>query len=191
MHYVLYIPGLGDHNLVGQCFVVRKWRLFGVKPIIIPMIWNNNEPFNDKLAKITSQVDSLFADGHRVSLVGISAGGSAVINALAARNGKIHRVALICGEVNPAITVAPKLVKENPAFAESVDLLQESLDKLTKEDRARIRSYRPIADKVVPINDTKISGAETKLMPTFGHLASIIYAITLGSFGVVRWLKKS
>lgn len=191
MHYVLYIPGLGDHNLTGQSFVVKKWSWYGIKPLVIPMLWNDSELFESKLARIVDQIDSLSASGHRVSLVGVSAGGSAVINALAARPGKIHRTVLICGEVNPSITVDPQLAKNNPAFVKSVNLLQKSFNKLTKENRAKICSYHPFIDNVVPIIDTKISGATSKLLPSFGHIASIIYSISLGSFGVVRWIKKS
>lgn len=189
MHYVIYVPGLGDNNLAGQKAIVTKWRWFGVTPKIVPMIWNDGEKFVDKLARLTSAIDDLASKG-TVSLVGVSAGGSAVINALASCASKIHKIILICAEVNPNITINPKIARDNPAFVESINILGGNLASLNASTRSKIRSYHPLIDETVPVKDTKIDGAKSKLLLSFSHAPTIALAISLISPIFLHWLKK-
>ena len=190
MHYILYIPGLGDERIAGQQKAVTFWRKYGVKPHVVQMYWADGQPFAPKLKKITDLIDKLAINGDKISLIAVSAGASAALNAFALRTSQVHRVALICGEIRLGARIGTNFRRKNPAFVESKDYLHDSLAQLTQKDRARIVSYHPITDTMVPPSHTKLSGATSKIMPAFGHFWGIAYGITLGAFGIIRWLKK-
>lgn len=190
MHHIIYIPGLGDERIAGQQKAVTFWHHYGVTPHVLQMNWANNEPFTKKLQKITDLIDYLAINGNKVSLVGVSAGASATLNAFALRANHVHRVALICGEIRLGARIGANYRRKNPAFVESKDHLHDSIALLHAQSRAKIVSYHPITDMTVPPSHTKLSGATSKIMPAFGHFWGITYGITFGAFGVVRWLKK-
>src|SRR6266542_6900779 len=99
VHHVIYVPGLGDHMPHGQQLVPGYWRLFGVQGHYEPMHWNDKMPFAPKLERLIARIDELAPDGP-VSLVGSSAGASAVLVAYGARLDKVAGVECICGKIN-------------------------------------------------------------------------------------------
>lgn len=189
-HAIIYVPGLGDSRIAGQQRAVRTWTLYDVKPELFQMNWADGELFQPKLQRLLDTIDSLAENGYDVSLVGVSAGASAVLNAYAARKSKVHGVVIICGKVNHPEAVSPALYAKNPAFKESMDRLPDSLDVLGEQYRKRILSIRPIADYTVPVRDTRIKGVKQGLIPTIGHVPSIAYGISLGAYKAIRFLKK-
>jgi hypothetical protein len=70
-------------------------------------------------------------------------------------------------------------------------LLPASLQRLTNAERGQVLSIHPLADGSVPPADTIIPGAVAKTIPTRGHVTSIVVAITLYSWSVVRFLKRA
>ena len=189
-HHLIYVPGLGDHRSRGQQLVVRLWELFGIKSHCYVMRWSDKEPFAPKLERLLSLIDELFEDGDKVSLVGTSAGASAVLVAFAARMDKITGVVCICGKVNHPETISPSRFLVNPAFKESLAALQQALPKLGPQVRSRIMSIHPLMDGSVPPADTIIPGAREKLMPTIGHSFSIFIALTFGAYGIMNFLRR-
>jgi hypothetical protein len=146
IHHVIFVPGLGDYKPQGQHLVPGYWRLFGVKGHYHPMIWNDKLSFASKLEKLLTKIDRLASDGSFVSLVGTSAGASAVLVAYAARLDNVTGVACICGKVNHPETVESYRYIENPAFKESMAELQRVLPKLNLAARQRIVSIHPLYD---------------------------------------------
>jgi pimeloyl-ACP methyl ester carboxylesterase len=187
-HHVIYIPGIGDYRSLGQRPIVAAWRLLGLAGRYRQMTWIDHEPFAPKLERILSLVDELAATGE-VSIVGVSAGGGAAINAYARRQNKVSRVVLVCGKVHHPETVSPAVYARNPAFKESAYLVEASLAQIDQTHRARILSIHPLADHSVPPSDTIISGAVESKVPTTGHIMSIAYTITLGSPRIARFIK--
>lgn len=190
MHRIIYIPGLGDSTISGQQKLLSIWRLWGVKTTLVQMNWADKKPFAPKLEKVLLAIDDATAHGDTVSLMAASAGGSMAIAAYAARKSNIHKVVLICGEVKADAHISPHFTIENPAFGTSMHYLAENLAQLDTNARARIRSYHPIADNVVPVRDTNIEGADSKCMPVMGHAIGIGYGLSVASFGIARWVKK-
>lgn len=189
---IIYIPGLGDHHSRGQSRIVGLWRLWGVgRSEVIPMLWNRSETFELKLSRLLAQIDTLSAQGYRVSLVGVSAGASAVIHAYAERPNIVHRVVCVCGKLQHPETVSDSTYQANPAFKESMQLLPASLGRLDSPKRRQILSIRPLADESVPPADTIIPGAQAKTIPAISHTISIAVAITLYSGTIVRFTQKS
>jgi hypothetical protein len=181
---------LGDHRTRLQLLAPKYWEIFGIKGHCFVMNWRDKEPFAPKLERLLEMIDGLAEDGSKVSLVGTSAGASAVLVAYAARLDKVAGVVCICGKVNHPETIHPARFIENPAFKESLAELQRVLPKLGPRVRSRILSIRPLKDRSVPPEDTIIPGAHARVMPTIGHPFSIAITLTFGAPMLVSFLKR-
>lgn len=189
-HHVIYVPGLGDHYARAQPLAPKYWEVFGLKGHYYAMKWRGAEAFAPKLERLLQMIDELSEDGDKVSLVGTSAGASAVLVAYAVRQDKVTGVVCVCGKINHPETISSELFAKNPAFKEALARLQQVLPKLSQDARARIMSMRPLRDKIVPPADTIIPGAYGKLIPTAGHGFSICVALVLGAGMMMGFLKK-
>lgn len=186
-HAIIYIPGLGDHNLHGQRMVVRLWRRPGVYTEVCQMNWSDKQPFQPKLQKILDRIDTLTKQGDLVSLVGVSAGANAAVHAFARRPDGINKLVIICGAIQHPEEVGEDTKHENPAFWQSMVALHEGvLDGLTHEQRQRIVSFVPRSDETVNPKNMRINGITYQSLPTHGHARSIIYAITVGARRVIH-----
>ena len=190
VHAVIYIPGLGDGRPAGQGRIVRAWKVQGVEPHLFQMNWADGEDFSPKLKRLLALVDHLHAEGKTVSLVAASAGAGAAMHAYAARQGIVNGVVSICGKLGGMHNVHPATYQRNPAFLQSMERLGRSLAKLDMAARRRILSMRPLADRSVPVVDTRLPGSAGKTLPVAGHAAGIAYGLTAGSFAAIRFLKK-
>lgn len=186
--HIFYVPGLGDHRPTGQRQVIRLWRLHGVNAHFYPMHWSDQRSFAAKLEAFLAAIDYELNQGHRVSLVGASAGASAVINAFAARKDRLHRVVCISGKLHNPESIAHTFAS-HPSFAESLAFLPANIERLHSTDRSRILSLHPWRDSMVPVPDTRIDGANEGTLPIIGHVLSIAYAITIGSARIAKYLK--
>jgi pimeloyl-ACP methyl ester carboxylesterase len=135
-------------------------------------------------------IDKLSEDGSKVSLVGTSAGASAVLVAYAARMDKVVSVACVCGKVNHPETIHPARFVENPAFKQSLAELQTALPKLNQAARARIMSVHPLQDGSVPPADTIIPGADERTILSVGHAFSIFVAMVFYAPVMMHFLKR-
>ncbi len=189
-HHVIYVPGLGDHRTRAQRLAPKYWEVFGVKGHCYVMHWRDKEAFAPKLARLLQLIDELAKGGDKVSLVGTSAGASAVLVAYAARQDKIAGVICICGKINHPETIRPERFVENPAFKESLAQLQTILPTLDSAARDRILSIHPLRDDSVPPADTIIPGAHEKLIPTVGHAFSIGMTLIFGAAMMMGFFRK-
>jgi pimeloyl-ACP methyl ester carboxylesterase len=190
-HAVIYVPGLGDGTVKAQQRLVATWRIWGVNPYVVPMIWDEGEDFAPKLQKILDEIDELHAKGHKVSLVGASAGAGAVINAFAARKDKVSGVVCIAAKINNPESIGSSYRRRAPAFVESAYKVQSSLDRLDFEnDRSRIQSRIAIFDPVIPTRDSEVVGAHNKTVPTVGHSVTIATQLLFGAPFFLRFLKR-
>jgi hypothetical protein len=189
-HHVIYVPGLGDHRTRVQLLAPKYWQIFGITGQVFVMNWNDKESFAPKLERLLAMTDRLTAEGNKVSMVGVSAGASAVLVAYAARLDKIAGVVCICGKINHPETVEPERFAENPAFKGSLAELQRILPKLGLEHRAHIMSLRPLLDGTVPVADTFIPGARNRLIMAAGHAFSIVVALLFVAPVFIAFLKR-
>lgn len=187
--HVVYIPGLGDDNIARQSKAISTWRWWNVDAELFQMNWSDSQPWAKKFERLLARIDTLDTAQVPVALVGVSAGGSAVINAYAARKHKLVGVVCISGKVNRPNKIGPRYLRQNPSFVESARQAPDSLDRLDADDRKRILSrYAPL-DLVVAQADSHISGARNRLSPTIGHIFTIAFQITLGAPSFLRFLK--
>lgn len=194
-HHIIYIPGLGDTKIRGQQLAVRLWRTYGVYGHCHPVIWSDDESFDNKLAGVLREIDELNGQGHIVSLMGASAGASMALHAYAARKETVSGVVLVCGELADATTINPDYFEKNPAFQDSMERLPKTLQQLTPDDRLRIMSLHPIYDETVPIKDTYLDGARMYTSISFGHAVTIGFTLTLDFYipmwFLAKWARKS
>jgi pimeloyl-ACP methyl ester carboxylesterase len=191
-HDVIYVPGLGDTHVTWQRRLISSWRLWGVRPHILPMIWGDGESFAPKLQKLLDKIDNLHDRGHKVSLVGASAGAGAVLNTFAARKNKISGVICIAGKINNPEGIGDSYRRRSSAFVESSYQVQTSLDKLDFEnDRSRIQSRYAMFDPVIPTRDSEVVGGHNKTVATIGHSATIATQLLFGAPFFIRFLKQS
>ncbi|HTH71840.1 MAG TPA: hypothetical protein VL737_00575 [Candidatus Pristimantibacillus sp.] len=188
-HHVIYVPGLGDYRTRMQRLAPIYWQLFGITGHYYLMRWNDKQSFEPKLAGLLEMIDQLSINGDKVSLVGTSAGASAVLDAFAVRQEKVSGVVCICGKINHPETIRPGVFIENPAFKESLANLQLVLPGFDEDARAQIMSIRPLADHSVPPPDTVIDGARALVVPTYGHVASIAFSLIFAAPGFIGFLK--
>lgn len=188
-HTVIYVPGLGDHNLKNQRRALKLWRIYGVKTEICAMDWLVDEPWQTKLQRLLDQIEFHAKQGDSISLIGVSAGSTAVLQALAANPAQIHSVALVCPKFQYPETVHPMRYKMNPALKEAIIQSVQAVQKLTDDDKSKITIYRPIYDNLLPVKETQIPGVKSKVMIALTHVGGIAHALTVGSFWIVRRLK--
>jgi len=189
-HHIIYIPGLGDQRTYGQHVAINLWRCFGFTPHYFPLGWNKKEGFNAKLERILQRVEQLSGDANHVSLVGVSAGASAVINAYVSSK-KVTGVVSISGKINHPETVKPSVYATNPDFKESLEMLQNSLGLLTGKDKQRLLSIHPLKDLTVPLDDTRIPGVEEKTVIGWNHVQGIAAGVVMGSAAIARFLHET
>jgi len=156
------------------------------------MPWAGEEAFEAKIARLVSRVDTYRRQGHRVSLVGASAGAGAgaVLNAYLQRKEEIQGVAYICGKVNYPDTVSAQTYARNPAFKTSMQQLQNNLSLLVAADKRKLSSFYSPVDTTVPYADTVIEGVLEQKLPPLGHRWAILYALSIGSGKLLHTLKK-
>ena len=191
MHIVIIIPGLGDQSAHLR-FITKAWKKFGLETIVYPMGWNNGEHFAPKMQRLLAMIDEMKKRGDTISLIGCSAGGSAAINVFIARKKSIHRVINDCGRLRIGTARGfrsfVQRTRTSPAFAESIQLLEKTKQQLTRADREKIMTIRPIFDEVVPGDTVPLDGAYNMNLPTIGHSVSIILALTIFSQSIISFL---
>lgn len=194
-HHIIYVPGLHDQLFLNKSLtnvIPYIWRLHGFATHIVYPHWEEGS-FRPKLQKILKEIDDLYNLGHRVSLVGQSAGGSAVLNAFSERRDIISGVVNICGRMRAGENVKPTLNlagRYSPAFIESVKLFEEINEPtLTDQDRRKIMTIRPLWDETVPKSTVPINGAKNTVLPSVEHSLSGILACTVYS-GITLGLLK-
>jgi pimeloyl-ACP methyl ester carboxylesterase len=190
-HTVIYIPGIGDDIKKLQSTLIKKWRLYGVQPLVHEMPWMDQEPFASKLERLVALIKELHGQDRIVSLVGASAGAGAAINAFAQRSGKVNGIVCIAGKVNNPDTIGEGYRRRSPSFIESAQQVQFSLDALDEGNyRKRIMSRYALFDPIIPRQDSIVLGGVNITVPTFGHSVTIAEQLLLGAPNYLRWLKQ-
>ena len=188
------IPGLGDAVIL-MAIVTLHWRMQGLTPVVISLDWERGNSFDPKLNKVLDLIDQFVKEGHKVSLVGASAGSCAVINAFVDRKENINKVISISGRLRTGssedlISFQDEKTK-SPAFADAVAHTMKIENKISSADRNRILTTRSsFIDSLVPFSTSTIENVQNIDIPAHGHLFSIFIALTFWSKPLIDFLKK-
>lgn len=194
-HVAIIVPGLYDHRWRTAVFplLTAHWKRHGIEPLLHRMYWNDGELFEPKLARLLAVIDEQLARGAYVSLVGCSAGASAVGNASLARPG-VHRVVSICGYLRSDPEHPEVLDRWRPvsrAFVESVRLFEQKEPSLSREERAKWLTIRPrYGDGLVPAEASVLAGATNIHIPGRGHFLGITTALSIFSCPLLEFLNR-
>lgn len=195
-HHIVYVPGLNDQHPINKRLTVvvpRFWGKHGFHGHVVSPHWEEGTSFTPKLEEIVDKVDTLLDQGHKVSLIGQSAGGSAVLNAFAERRQDIHGVVNVTGRVREGMQVYPSLdqaTKNSPACRESI-LLFERINEptLTDEERKKIMTIKPVWDERVPASTVGIEGAHNVTVPLIEHSITGSLLVTVFSKKILSFIR--
>jgi pimeloyl-ACP methyl ester carboxylesterase len=180
MPHLIIIPGLSDRDAAYDLIVKPFWPR-ELEYHLFKMNWRDGQPFAPKLKRLLDYIDTLAATGDTVSVLGMSAGGSAAVNALAARPDKVHAAINVCGRLRAGDAAARPTLEQaahgSTAFVESVRAAEQAEHSLSVEQRARIMTLQPWRDGVVPSETVALPGAVNRRVIMAGHMASIGWAM--------------
>lgn len=192
-HRVIIIPGLGD-EVNKTSWATNHWRRYGLEPFVHSAGWHDGKEFQSKLRTLIEMIDKFIKYGDRVSLVGCSAGGSAVLNAFFKRKELVHKVINICGRLRygkqKGFRSYEARTASSPSFAQSVKLFASRENLLSIHDRKKVMTVRALfGDELVPGDTAILSMANNMVIPTMEHIFSIAMALTLFSRPLITFLK--
>ena len=196
-HIIIVVPGLDDGpDTWLMRLILRLWRSDGIKVELCRMQWRNGHSFQSKLDTLLGLIDEHTKTGYAVSLVGISAGGSAVINALFARPDKVHKVINICGRLrggnNHGFRSLERRSRSSTAFRDSVLTCEQNLEKIDSTYLSRIMTFRArFGDELVPSDTSQVSGAYNVALPTIEHMISIATTLIFYRRCIIDFAKSS
>lgn len=181
MHHVIYVPGLNDGRK-GYALFIKWWNIFGVVAHVHRVGWHDDEiVFEPKLKRLVAEINGYLSKGDKVSLVGGSAGGSAVLNALL-EQPKITAVVNLCGRLRTGDEVFPSLglaARNSSSFKDSVLMFERREPQMTMEQRRKVLTLSPIWDEIVPKSTVSLDGATNKILPSVEHMLSGVLGMTL------------
>lgn len=191
-HTVIIIPGLGDGVALME-LATRHWRTRGLNTLVYSVGWRDDErSFTPKLTRLLELIDTLHESDKRVSLVGTSAGGSAVLNAFIERQDAVHRVINVCGRLRVGPTKGlwafDAKTKSSPAFADSVTMCETHQNTMQENSLKRVMTVVPLFDEIVPKETVGLQGAHNRIFPSIGHVTSIALLMTLFSSQLTTFL---
>lgn len=186
---IIYVPGLGDRNLSGRQRAFKLWHFRNVTAKVCEMGWSVDEPWPTKIARLNSLIQSTASKDISITLVGESAGASAVTQALVANSDLVDGVVLLCGKSQYPERLGDSFVSKNPALRNAVSASAAAITTLTPDQKARMLNLHPIFDPIVPVAETKIPGVRESTMPMIGHITGIGFAITVWSWRIVRFAR--
>lgn len=174
---LIIIPGLGDRAKLHR-LVTPLWRLLGYEPYIFSFGWEDvTEDFTTALKRLTDYIDNL--QTARLNIIGISAGGTAAVNALADRPQTIRRIVTVA----TPYSYRPHL--KNQKLRDSIDHLNLDAHGL----KEKILSMHGLHDQTVPVHTSKPTGIRTRQVCMSGHVSIIVVCLTVYSVAIRRFLK--
>lgn len=180
-HKVIIGPGLGG-DVKQIHWLTKNWpEKYGLQSLMVPLVWKDGEQFAPKLKQITALIDQFAKKGDRISLIGCSASGSAMMNAFVERKEKIFRVVNNGGFLRPGSRQGFRSFEQrtaaSPAFRESILRFVKLEPTLTMLDRTKILTVRPLWDELVPPETVVINGAINKTVPMVEHVLGLGLAL--------------
>lgn len=183
--HLILIPGLGDRKWLYR-LVCPFWRARGFCPHVFAFGWEDAaNDYHKKQNRLHDYIRNLEGD---VYLIGASAGGVAVLNALAMDSSdRIKAVATI------ATPYVYRQRLRNETLARAIDELSNNLPSMQAKF-TRITSFYSTRDQVVSPtdsrlnnrcikqpNNSKFANINYQQLPTFGHGLTIAAGLTVFS----------
>lgn len=194
VHNVIVLPGLSD-DVNNLKLLTSWWQKLGLKVHVLKVGWHDDSvSFEAILEKILLFVDKLGDKGEKVSIIGISAGGSLALNIFMERPEKIDKCVNICGRLRAGkhmYRTLERMSMTSKSFRDSVLLLQQREYQIRYNIRRKIMTVTArFGDELVPADTSFLEGAYNTKIPTFEHIISIVFALTLGSKFIFDFIRR-
>lgn len=182
---VIMIPGLGNDSVYIYNPMLNWWRKKGIEMLLFKTEWRSKENYQKKIKRLLDLIDEK-SKNNKVSLIGMSAGGSLAVNAFSERKDKINKVITVCsrlriGKMN-GLSGFKKRVEGYPSFKESIIKTEEKEKLLAKKERQQIMTVHALfGDQLIKANTAIIDGARNITVATMGHRISIASSLTIFS----------
>lgn len=189
-HTVIIIPGIPA--FASFLKILTAWfYLVGLTPVILDIHWTDtSESFIEKIKALLKHIDASSKHG-KVSLLGLSAGGSAVVNAFCQRKNSIHKVVTICSRLAKENGVVSSNMKKYPAFGQAIELTEKNKLHLSLDDKRKIMTIRGIFDERMPSSLAYIDGAQQSTTFMVFHALIISFTLSFSSYPLISFLKKT
>lgn len=176
---VIFIPGLGkQHGLYKVA--VWWWQVRGFEARIFDFGWKDaSSNFDARLKELHKYLDG-FKSAH---LVGVSAGGTAALNAMADHNA-VKKVVLL------ATPLKPHEGLDNKMLEQALKTLPKTLKRLSPAQKKRILVAYGIYDQRVAVSNSRQLDAVHHRIPLVRHAIIIAGALTIFCSGLQRFLAR-
>lgn len=187
------IPGLGNDSIHIYNPMLNWWKKKGIEMVLFQTEWRSKENYKNKLKRLLDLIDEK-TKTNKVSLIGMSAGGSLAINAFSERKNEINKVITVCsrlriGKMN-GLSGFKKRVEDYPSFKESLIKNEENEKLLSKKEREKIMTVHALfGDQLIKADTATITGATNITVPTCGHRVSIFSSLTIFSKPLREFIK--
>ena len=177
MQHVILINGLGNRTFFYHV-VLKLWRIWGFNLHFFRFDWEDSEEsFESKMKRLTTACEQFDI----VKVIGISAGGTAAVNLLA----QAHNVSKVATVGSPYYLTG---VVKSQLLQESSNVLAKNLAHFSRSKQQKIRSFHGASDSTVSPRQSQSAGITHTQLKTYGHIATIVYALTIGSRPLRRFL---
>lgn len=192
MKSLILVPGLGNNDKPLR-FLIKFLDKKGFNVVVCDVKWKKGEKnFKNKIRKVRNKVIELKKKGHRISLLGISAGGSIALCVFYLLNKDIDSAVVICSMLRLGFD-ENRNQKESlrlfPCYKNAVNFFEKNISpKLKRNQRKRILTIRPLFDEIVPIQTMSIEGANNLRVFLARHI-SIYIILFFFSDPIFRFIK--
>jgi pimeloyl-ACP methyl ester carboxylesterase len=181
---LIFISGVGDSRRRFYDFLVRQWAGSGFVPHAYVFGWADlTTNFDSKFQNLLEFLDQ-FPNGDALYLVGISAGGTAAVNALAARPN-IEKVVTVC---------SPFRVQTrhwNPALVSSIQNAQKAFEHFSPEIKSKLATIVGLRDNVVTADSSRLPEVRRGRAFGFNHASCIFFATVITKRQLRRFLTRA
>ena len=191
---VLIIPGLSDKGNWVK-LATSWWSYYGIDTYIHSVGWQDNNSIGsfskalDSIIKISKNL----ADRDPITIVGISAGGSAAFNTLLEIPSSVDRAISICGRLRKGNHQRRSLEKRSEKsikFKESVLQFENQEPLIPADFRKRFMTVSAkFGDELVPSDTSFLAGAYNLQIPTIEHLLSISLGLIIFSKSILNFIR--
>ena len=186
MTTVIYLPGLGGKYDRFRIWALKLWRRRNRNVVFLPMDWTSpHESFLEKKSRVIGVVSD--SEG-QVVIIGESAG--AAMGLLIAREIPHVKFIAFCGKIGGAKSTGSFYYERVPAFADMLPLADTVRSNLTVHEKSRMITVRAYKDMFLSLRDTTIPGVRQIVLPSIGHLTTIVLGITILRFGLFRAIRQ-
>ncbi|MEO5691086.1 MAG: alpha/beta hydrolase [Candidatus Saccharimonadales bacterium] len=182
---VLYLPGLGGNYDAFRRLMLRLWpNKYNVQ--LVAMNWTDQgETFEQKKSRIQQVIAG--ADG-TVVVIGESAG--AAMGLILAHENPAVRFIAYCGKIGGAASTGDYYYKRIPAFHDMLPMADVIRNKITDAEKSQMMVVRAYKDLFLSERDNTIPGVKQIILPSLGHLTTIILGITILRYGLFYAIKR-